>query len=724
MAKHSVYRSGRRGVMLLIVTLVLTALTLSGAALLTLMKTENEATTTRGRESLVKGVDRSAVVFLIGALDSSQEEREKFGGLYDNPKYFCAAPLLTLEEGGADTSRFTVLSPTLVNNEIEGVRYGLVDESTRLNLQAALEWDRETPGSGRAALMKLPGMTQIAADSILDWIDADETARQSGAEARYYADKKLPYSPRNSTPVFLEEILLARGVTRAQLYGTDENFTYNIDQLDGKSSAPLGGSLTGVSSSVASRSVSTPWKELLTVFSAEKDVDPAGAARVSLNVDNLEFLYSELSSRVGDDLAKFIVLYRQYGPIETTSGSDSAPASGARRPDRASGYTRGSTSVRGQTSAPGSGVRGDLRQATLDYTVASTTTFTTPLDVVGARVQVGDVYYDSPIRDSRDQRNIETLFTLLDYASTSASTTIIGRVNINAAPRPVLSAIPGVTSATLESILDRRPDPKGALPREYRHASWLYAQGIVDLPLMKRLYNKTTARGDVYRGQVIGFLERSDETSRAEVVIAGTTEPPRQVFYKDLTSLGKGFPDAVLIGGKSAEGDGALGAGQEDAWSKTNELFELERSESGYTSGASEDPFAAVDLATGAPSPGETDAAAALEAAVESATATPESESSEPEPEPTQSRRERALQTLRDARAERSARNRAAINGTNAQTSESTAEVAQEQPVPEPATVAPPAAQERDSEDRAQRALDALRSVRGARRGGAQTPQE
>ena len=199
----------RRGFMLLIVTLVLTALTLSGAALLTLMKTENEATSTRGRKELTHGVVRSAVVYLVGCVEQTEEEREKLGGLYDNGAYFCAKPLLTREEGGADTSRFTIISPKLEDANIDGIRYGLVDESTRLNLQAVLAWDKESPGAGRAALMKLPGMTAIAADSILDWIDPDEQARQNGAEARYYANANLPYSPRNATPVFLEELLLA-----------------------------------------------------------------------------------------------------------------------------------------------------------------------------------------------------------------------------------------------------------------------------------------------------------------------------------------------------------------------------------------------------------------------------------------------------------------------------------------------------------------------------------
>ena len=90
--------SNRDGVVLLIVALVVAALTLGGATLLTLMQTERAATQTRGYDALVRSVDRSAVAFLVGTLETSPEEREKIGGVYDNPDYFCAAPLLTLED--------------------------------------------------------------------------------------------------------------------------------------------------------------------------------------------------------------------------------------------------------------------------------------------------------------------------------------------------------------------------------------------------------------------------------------------------------------------------------------------------------------------------------------------------------------------------------------------------------------------------------------------------
>ncbi len=582
-------KASRRGVALLIVATVIAMLTLGGATLLTIMQTERDATTTRAREALVKSVDRSAVVFLLGTLEASRADRDKIGGVYDNPNYFCAAPLLTIQEGGEETSRFTVVSPKFDDEKIEGIRYGLVDESARLNLAAVLEWDAESPGAGRTALTKLPGMTATAADSILDWIDADENARQNGGETRYYEREKLPFSPRNAVPVFLEELLLARGVTRLQLYGADENYTFGAEEIDsnadGSGELGLGGSLSsppttgrnGGSGNGGAEAV--PWRELLTVFSAEKDVDPTGEARVDLNGADLAFLYEELAPRVGEDLARFAVLYRQYGPA--TEEAENAATS-----------------------------TGNVSTAALDFAVPSAATLETPLDLVAARVVVENVVFESPLADSRAKANVDKLFQLLDFASTSPSTTIVGRVNVNAAPRAVLSAIPGLAAADVRRIIDERPDPTAALPNDFRHASWLYAKGIVELDAMKSLYRKTTAFGDVFRGQVVGFLDGTGVAARADVVVDGTTNPPRQVFYKDLTALGKGFSDAVLLGGLTS-GNGAnggltgtLGDGTAD-WNAVDAglgTFEIENLDSlggGRTSGYSS-PFATVDQATGA----------------------------------------------------------------------------------------------------------------------------
>lgn len=712
-------RDARSGVMLLIVTLVLTTLTLSGAALLTLMKTEQEATFTRGREELVRGVARSAVVYLAACVETTPTERDKKGGLYNNPQLFCASQLLDRSEGGADSSRFTILSPKLEDSTITGARYGLVDESSRLNLQAVLEWEQEEAGAGRSALMKLPGMTQIAADSILDWIDPDETPRQNGAEASYYSQRKLPYSPRNATPVFLEELLLARGVTRTQLYGADENFTYNTEKSSGnESQAMLGSSLRGVATSIGNENaqgVTAPWNALITVFSAEKDVDPNGEARVNLNVDDLQFLYQELESRVGADLAKFIVLYRQYGPK-----AQEETAAPTRR-----GYGRSASRLATPLAATGNVA--PLAQAPLDYNVAATTQLATPLDVVGAVVQINDVDFASPLLDSTARANIDRIMTLLDYASTSPTTTIIGRVNVNAAPRPVLSAIPGLASADVQRILDARPDPSEATPSEFRHATWLYSKGIVNLDAMKKLYNKTTGRGDVFRGQIVGFLDDSDETTRAEVVVDGTTIPPRQVFYKDLTSLGKGFSDAVLLGGNvnsTPDPNAPFGVSELD-WQAVQDFSDSSRGSSGYNLGtfSSDDPFAAVEVANDASPSTDFNAASQLPAddsfmAVDGVRDAASPYDATGTQDASSSRRDRILQALQTSRADRQSRNQSlSSSSTTDAAAENVSPNATTLPVEESdATSAPAATESQDaSSSRRDRLLQALQSSRADR---------
>jgi len=59
----------------------------------------------------------------------------------------------------------------------------------------------------------------VVADSILDWIDADDFMRLNGAENDYYQSLKEPYKCKNGYLDSIEELLLVRGVTPALFYG-------------------------------------------------------------------------------------------------------------------------------------------------------------------------------------------------------------------------------------------------------------------------------------------------------------------------------------------------------------------------------------------------------------------------------------------------------------------------------------------------------------------------
>ena len=59
-------------------------------------------------------------------------------------------------------------------------------------------------------------------DAIKDWIDPDNEATKFGAESAYYLALEKPYSCKNASLEFLEELLLIRGITKELFYGTNE----------------------------------------------------------------------------------------------------------------------------------------------------------------------------------------------------------------------------------------------------------------------------------------------------------------------------------------------------------------------------------------------------------------------------------------------------------------------------------------------------------------------
>ena len=218
---------------------------------------------------------------------------------------------------------FSVTSPRIENGEITGVRFGLQNESARLNLAVLPEWDEESPGTAREALMALPGMTESTADAMLDWIDTDGEPRQFGAESDYYMGLGLPYGPRNTLPTSLEELLLVRDVSRELLFGADANFNHRLDADE------LRGGRSAFSRGTAGAGL--PWASLLTVFSAERNLNPEGELRIDLNTLDLEALYDELGriDAFDQEWIDFIIAYRQFGPYDGTAevlDDDAEPA--------------------------------------------------------------------------------------------------------------------------------------------------------------------------------------------------------------------------------------------------------------------------------------------------------------------------------------------------------------------------------------------------------------
>ncbi len=120
-------------------------------------------------------------------------------------------------DDGSDQWYFSVFRRGVL--ETDEIIFGVVDEASKLPLNA----------TNVLQLMKVPHMTLPAVEALADFVDGDSIARDNGAEQDSYDLLPVPYSIPNKPVSFLDELLLAQGVSAAHLYGEDANRNHKLD---------------------------------------------------------------------------------------------------------------------------------------------------------------------------------------------------------------------------------------------------------------------------------------------------------------------------------------------------------------------------------------------------------------------------------------------------------------------------------------------------------------
>jgi len=498
----------RTGVVLLVVLVAVAFLALAGYTFSNFMLAQYESSLLTGRQIQARALVDSGVEALRLLLMQPAQEQRDGGGLYNNPAVFQG--MLVLDDPDSQRrGNVTVLAPATDDfGNYGGIRYGLEDESGRLNLNALLIADDTVENGGRDLLLGLPGMTNEIADAILDWIDEDDEIREYGAELESYTGLDPPYAPQNGPMNSVEELLLVRGVTPELLFGVDVNRNGMIDFSE-SSELVLGDPGDG--------SLSRGWSAYLTLYSMEANVNEDGLPRINVNQDDMETLYNELLERFDAVTATFIVAYRQEGPY-----TGSAPAE---------------LGVAGQP----------------DFSKSARYPLTQILDLVDKKVRVSlegadeAVVMESPWPNGPGM--VIYLPLLMNNLTVNPSPFIPGRININEAPRAVLQGIPGMPEDLVDQIIAQRLqfDPNDD-NENHRYETWLLADGILtteegelDIETMKALQPYICAGGDVHRAQVVGYFQDGNTAARIETVIDATTPLPRLLFWRDISHLGRGY---------------------------------------------------------------------------------------------------------------------------------------------------------------------------------------
>ncbi|PAY15435.1 general secretion pathway protein GspK [Rhodopirellula sp. SM50] len=530
----------RRGFFLVLVLLVVVVATLSVYSFTGVMVAYDDAAYLSGDLVRARVAADSGAEAIRLILSQPRMMRDDMGGVYNNPNLFQA--IAVSNQDAANVCDFSVPAPDLnENGMLSGIRFGLQDESARLNLNTLTVLDENSEGLmaalsllsdpdsadampdsiATALLLALPGMTEEIADSIMDWLDADDEVRPYGAELEYYSGLPTPYEPTNGPISSVEELLLVSGMTPTLLFGADTNRNGVLDPDEQQR---------------FNVTVDTPGAlglaAYFTIHGQEANKQRDGTFRVNINADDLEILYEDLTDVLGDDdYASFICAYRM-------SGAPSTSVAEAALPDAAN-------AAPGDEPANDGGIwTADLLE-NFDLSAGGGIEFTQVLDLIDATVTVGGgddaVTYRSPF----------TLLTagiylplIMDKLVTGDTPAMPGRINVNECPAELLYGIPFLTEEQVGMILEARGTETDDENRFYE--TWLMVEGIVTLAEMRNLVPLLTGGGDVYRAQIVGYFESTGLAHRQEVIIDATTVNPKIVSYRDLSHLGRAFDVSVL----------------------------------------------------------------------------------------------------------------------------------------------------------------------------------
>lgn len=502
----------RRGSLLIVVLVAIVMLALAAYTFTALMVTEDEAARLIARQIQSKYLVDSGVDYTRLYLSASPADIREKGGLWANDLSFQAIPVGVDPTNPELVGRFSIISSSIDDEgNPEGYRFGLMDESCKLNLNTLTFADNWVPGGGRQLLMGLPDMTEDIADSILDYLDGDDEPREYGVETSYYEGLSPAYRAKNGPFDSIDELLNVRGVTPQLMFGLDSNRNGLLDASE----------TAGENVGNTEPDMLLGWSNYVTLHSKESNLNSEGLERVNLNNPDLEQLYTDLRSAFPEEWAKFIIQYRQNGPY-ILKDDDPTPVSAA-------------------------------TPFELDFEQESTVTFTQVLDLVDAYTTATNPDdADAPLILRSPVRTENLGFAmpiLMKSATTYQGQAIPGRVNVMQAPRRILMSVPGMTDDILEQILSKREfeldDPDGA-DSNRQFETWLLVEGIVDLATMKSMLPFLCTGGDVYMAEVVGYFDDGIGSSRAEVVVDTTVPIPRILFWRDKSHLQSGYSLDIL----------------------------------------------------------------------------------------------------------------------------------------------------------------------------------
>jgi hypothetical protein len=527
-------RQSRRGFVLLVVTVVIILLSLAAYGYMGLMETEHRAASMFGRDVEARLAAESGVEFAASQI--ALKELDPSLDVFHNPSIFSHHPMNETDNPRGQV-RFSIVVPHVTGTSGGVPRAGMMTENSKFNINRLMEFEDDTDDvtDPYTAISYVPNMTEDICNAILDWIDSDEEARIGGAESVTYEGLAVPYSARNAPLESIDELLQIQGVTPYLFYGEDSNRNGLLDpnEDDGADSLP-NDNADGV--------LGLGFRDYFTVSSRERNTMPGGDKKININNGIVAEMFDLLEEEFDTETATFVTAYRMTGD------------------ENADSLAQGKLTIEQQQLVDwiakniSNGELGEVTRGGIDLSNPPTAQFRSLYDLIDAKVTVdlngAPTTLTSPW--TSDPGTLLSTLPMLEEKLTVLNDEFIdGRINVNQAPREILLAMPDMTETIADAVIMSRPPIEAGGMSESMMANrvspvWLLAEGVVDLATFKRLGPWLTTGGDVYSFQAVGYFDQGGPTTRLEAMIDATKTPPRIVFQRDLTGLGRGFDPALL----------------------------------------------------------------------------------------------------------------------------------------------------------------------------------
>ncbi|TWU46007.1 hypothetical protein Q31b_11850 [Novipirellula aureliae] len=531
----------RRGMALLVVMVIVMLVSLAAYGF-------NQQMTDAYRISQRQIERTQARLTAMSAIDAlrvsiQQPRGGRIGWHHNSPESFAG---IEIEEGEwADTDdstsvwSFSVISPFSVSGasstqtdptsieQAKTWRFGLSNESAKLNLAVLNEWEKAVPGQARKSLMNLPEMEASMADAIMRAYRIKDTGKASDRRLSDRIGAFATEGAAGSGNSLRSSDNSANGLARSWAWhwtGGDWDHNYQLDSLElALQSASL--SANGFDAyddlprySSGSRQALSPiapvaWRDFVTFDSGQRNETLTGSPRVFLNGNDLQKLHQDLMAVWTADQANFVIAYRQYGG--TTSGSAGSNI----------------TTISAAEWPP-------------DFSVPAGVWISSSLELVGATVAIPQpenkvLRIRSPFSDDFGDRS-DYLRALVDDVTVRPERVIDGQVDVNEAPREVLLGVPWMTPEAVAQIIERRSSATGT-DASRDTIAWLLIENVVDLPTFKQLQPWITVGGDCYHAQIVSFRDRQTPMFRCTATLDARTSDVTIRNFRSWDAWGSGF---------------------------------------------------------------------------------------------------------------------------------------------------------------------------------------